>query len=38
MATSDPFEAPIKGAKHREVDGVELDVVEAGNCRVKRLI
>ena len=38
MATRDPLEAPIKGAKHREVGGVELDVVEAGNCRVKRLI
>jgi hypothetical protein len=38
MATSDPLQAPIKGAEHREVGGVQLDVVAAGNCRVKRLI
>ena len=38
MATSDPLKAPIQGAEHREVGGVQLDVVEAGNCRVKRLI
>ena len=37
-ASSDPFETPIKGAEHREVGGVQLDVVEAGNCRGKRLI
>ena len=29
--TSDPLQAPIKGAEHREVGGVPLDVVEAGN-------
>lgn len=38
MATSDPLQAPMKGAEHREVGGVQLDVVTAGNCRVKRLI
>ena len=38
MATSDSLHAPIKGAEHREVGGVQLDVVSAGNCRVKRLI
>jgi hypothetical protein len=38
MATSDPLHAPMKGAEHREVGGVQLDVVAAGNCRVKRLI
>jgi hypothetical protein len=38
MATNDPLHAPIKGAEHREVGGVQLDVVPAGNSRVKRLI
>jgi len=38
MATNDPLHAPMKGAEHREVGGVQLDVVSAGNCRVKRLI
>ena len=38
MATNDPLHSPIKGAEHREVGGVQLDVVAAGNCRVKRLI
>ncbi len=30
--------APIQGAEHREVGGVQLDVVPAGSSRVKRLI
>jgi hypothetical protein len=38
MATTDSLHGPIKGAEHREVGGVQLDVVSAGNCRVKRLI
>jgi hypothetical protein len=38
MANSDPLHAPMKGAEHREVGGVQLDVTSAGNCRVKRLI
>jgi hypothetical protein len=38
MATTDPLHAPITGAEHREVGGVQLDVVPAGNSRVKRLI
>ena len=30
--------APIKGAEHREVGGVHLDVVRAGAARVKRVV
>src|SRR5579883_26352 len=30
--------SPIPGAQHREVGGVEVDVVPAGSGRVKRLI
>ena len=38
MTTSDPLQAPMKGAEHREIGGVQLDVASAGNCRVKRTI
>jgi len=34
----DTLLAPIEGADHREVAGVQLDAVRAGNGRVKRLI
>jgi len=34
----EPLLAPIKGADHREVGGVQVDVVGAGNGRVKRAI
>ena len=34
----EPILAPIEGADHREVAGVQLDVVPAGNARVKRAI
>ncbi len=34
----DPLTAPMTGADHREVGGVQLDVVRAGDCRVKRVI
>jgi hypothetical protein len=30
--------APIKGAAHREVGGVLVDVVQTGNARVKRIV
>ena len=30
--------SPIKGAEHREVGGVHLDVVRAGASRVKRVV
>ena len=38
MSNTDTLLAPIKGAEHREVGGVQLDVVAAGNSRVKRLV
>ena len=37
MAT-DPLTAPIKGAEHREIGGVQLDTVRTGDARVKRAI
>ncbi len=36
--TTDPLLAPIKSADHREIGGVELDVVQAGKSRVKRVV
>lgn len=30
--------APMKGAAHREVGGVLVDVVQTGNARVKRIV
>jgi len=38
MTDTDTLLAPMKGAEHREVGGVQLDVGAAGNSRVKRLI
>ena len=38
MSDTDILLAPIKGAEHREVGGVQLDVVAAGNSRVNRLV
>jgi len=38
MSTNDPLLAPLKGCEHREIGGVEIDVVRAGACRVKRVI
>jgi len=37
MAT-DPLLGPVAGADHREVAGVTLDIVKAGDGRVKRAI
>ena len=34
----DTLLAPITGADHRTVGGVEMDIVRAGNGRVKRLV
>jgi len=34
----EPLLAPIEGADHREVAGVQLDVVPTGNARVKRAV
>ncbi|HEV2199562.1 MAG TPA: hypothetical protein VGR73_07060 [Bryobacteraceae bacterium] len=38
MNPSDPLLATIRGAEHRTVGGVEMDVVRAGAGRVKRSI
>jgi hypothetical protein len=38
MSGADPLLAPMAGADHREVGGVQLDVSRAGNGRVKRLV
>jgi len=38
MSANDPLLAPIPGAEHRELGGVKLDVVRAGNARVKRSV
>ena len=35
---NDPLLASIPGADHRELAGVQLDIVSAGNARVKRSI
>ena len=35
---SDPITAPIKGAERREIGHVRLEVVRAGDARVKRMI
>ena len=37
MATN-PLLAPIAGAEHREVAGVQIDMTRAGNARVRRVI
>lgn len=34
----DPLTAPIEGADHREVGGAQVDIVRAGNGRVKRAV
>src|SRR6266404_1773212 len=38
MSTPDPLLAPIPGADHREIGGVQLDIARAGNARVKRVV
>lgn len=38
MASTDPIVAPVNGADHREVGGVQLDIARAGSARVKRMI
>ena len=35
---SDPLYGPVKGAEHREVGHVRLDIGRAGGARVKRMI
>ena len=38
MSAMDPLTAPIPGSDRRSVGGVELEVVRAGDARVKRMI
>jgi hypothetical protein len=38
MADHDPLLAPLPGAQSREIGGVRLDIVRAGEGRVKRTI
>jgi len=38
MSASDPLLAPIEEAEHREIGGLQLDIVPAGGSRVKRVI
>ena len=38
MSVTDTLLAPMKGADHREVGGVQMDTVAVANCRVKRVV
>jgi hypothetical protein len=38
MNSNDPLLAPMKEAAHREIGGIQLDVVRAGSSRVKRIV
>ncbi|MDR3747648.1 MAG: hypothetical protein P4M04_05795 [Acidobacteriota bacterium] len=38
MSTFDPLLAPMDGAEHQQIAGVQIDVGRAGNARVKRVI
>ena len=38
MNSTDSLLAPLKGAEHREIGGVQVDVVRTGAARVKRMI
>ena len=38
MSANDPLLAPMKGAEHKEAGAVTLDIVKAGQGRVKRTI
>jgi hypothetical protein len=38
MSAIDPLFAPMQGAEHREVGGLQLDIAAAGIARVKRVI
>ncbi|HEV8436805.1 MAG TPA: hypothetical protein VGT40_01800 [Methylomirabilota bacterium] len=37
-STSDPLLAPIEGADRRSVGGVRIDILRAGNGRIKRVV
>ena len=36
--SNDPLFAPIPGADHRDIGGIQLDIVTVGAARVKRMI
>ena len=38
MSATDPLLAPMQGAEHREIGGVQLDIARAGAGRVKRVV
>ena len=38
MKTDDPLLAPMKDADHREVAGVQIDMIRAGTGRIRRVI
>jgi hypothetical protein len=38
MSTPDPLHAPVRGAQHHEVAGVQIEVAPAGDGRIKRVI
>lgn len=38
MRTSDPLLAPVRGAEHRTIGRVALDVARTGDARVKRMV
>ncbi len=38
LTAPDSLTAPMDGAEHREIGGVQLDIACAGECRVKRVI
>ena len=38
MSAADPLVAPLPGAEHSELGGVQLDIVRTGNARVKRSV
>jgi hypothetical protein len=38
MSINDPLLAPIPGGERRKFGGVEIDMVRAGDCRVRRII
>ncbi|MBS1857650.1 MAG: hypothetical protein JST11_19935 [Acidobacteria bacterium] len=38
MNSTDPLCAPVQGCDHRDIGGIQLDIVRTGAARVKRLI
>ena len=38
MSSTDSLLAPMNGAEHQKIAGVQIDVVRAGNARIKRVI